>query len=66
MSDDWYVLKGHKTLGPLTESEVRHVLETGRIDVPAFYGRRLRRLLPASLLCLASVISGSWHWDVPW
>lgn len=32
MSDDWYVLKGQKTLGPLTEVEVRHVLEKGRID----------------------------------
>jgi tetratricopeptide (TPR) repeat protein len=32
MSDDWYVRKGHKTLGPLTEVEVRHVLESGRID----------------------------------
>ena len=26
---------------------------TGRLDVGAFYGRRLRRLLPASLACLA-------------
>jgi GYF domain 2 len=32
MSDDWYVRKGHKTLGPLTDVEVRHVLESGRID----------------------------------
>jgi S1-C subfamily serine protease len=31
MSDDWYVRKGHKTLGPLTEVEVRHVFDTGRI-----------------------------------
>ncbi len=28
----------------------------GRIDVGAFYSRRVRRLLPASLLCLAGVI----------
>jgi tetratricopeptide (TPR) repeat protein len=32
MSDDWYVRIGHKTLGPLTEIEVRHVLEAGRIN----------------------------------
>jgi peptidoglycan/LPS O-acetylase OafA/YrhL len=29
---------------------------TGSPDVPAFYGRRVRRLLPASLACLAGVI----------
>ncbi|MEA3019631.1 MAG: hypothetical protein QOI47_1155, partial [Actinomycetota bacterium] len=28
---------------------------TGRIDIRAFYVRRLRRLLPASLLCLAGI-----------
>ncbi len=29
---------------------------TGRIDVGAFYSRRVRRLLPASLICLTGVI----------
>ena len=29
---------------------------TGRLDVGAFYGRRLRRLLPASLACLAAIV----------
>jgi S1-C subfamily serine protease len=40
MSDDWYVRKGPKTLGPLTEVELRHVLETGRIgpDTPVRHG----------------------------
>ncbi|HET6325362.1 MAG TPA: trypsin-like peptidase domain-containing protein [Planctomycetaceae bacterium] len=40
MSDDWYVRKGHKTLGPLPESQVRSVLETGRIapDTPVRRG----------------------------
>ena len=28
---------------------------TRRLDVPAFYGRRVRRLLPASLACLLGV-----------
>ena len=32
---------------------------TGRIDVGAFYARRLRRLLPASLLCLAGGITAA-------
>jgi S1-C subfamily serine protease len=32
MSDGWYVRKGHKTLGPLTETEVRSVLKAGRIE----------------------------------
>src|SRR5271170_6028981 len=32
MSDGWYIRKGPKTLGPLTEIEVRHVLEAGRIS----------------------------------
>ena len=40
MSDDWYIRKGPKTLGPLTEVEVRHVLEAGRIstDTPVRKG----------------------------
>jgi peptidoglycan/LPS O-acetylase OafA/YrhL len=29
---------------------------SGRIDVGAFYGRRLRRIVPASLVCLAGVM----------
>ncbi|HEV8000137.1 MAG TPA: trypsin-like peptidase domain-containing protein [Planctomycetaceae bacterium] len=32
MSDGWYVRKGTKTLGPLTETEVRNVLDLGRIS----------------------------------
>jgi S1-C subfamily serine protease len=32
MSDGWYIRKGYKTLGPMTEAEVRHVFETGRIS----------------------------------
>lgn len=29
---------------------------SGRIDLPRFYGRRLRRLLPASAVCLVAVV----------
>jgi tetratricopeptide (TPR) repeat protein len=31
MSDGWHVRVGHKTLGPLTENELRGVLKAGRI-----------------------------------
>ena len=36
---------------------------TGRIDIPRFYGRRARRLLPASVVCLAATVAldaGGW------
>ena len=33
---------------------------TGRLDVGAFYGRRIRRLLPASLACLAGIVVLAW------
>lgn len=33
---------------------------TGRLDVGAFYGRRIRRLLPASLTCIATVMVAAW------
>ena len=36
----------------LTEHE-----RTGRLDVGGFYARRLRRLLPASLACLAAIVA---------
>ncbi|CAM9445776.1 unnamed protein product [Phaeothamnion confervicola] len=32
---------------------------TGRVDAPAFYARRARRLLPASLVCVAAVCVGA-------
>jgi peptidoglycan/LPS O-acetylase OafA/YrhL len=34
--------------------------ETRRLDVGAFYGRRVRRLLPASLACLTGVVVLAW------
>ena len=39
---------------------------TGRIDAPAFYARRARRLLPASLLCVAvlAIASRATDWFV--
>ena len=39
----------------ITSLLLRERTSTGRIDVRSFYVRRLRRLLPASLLCLGGV-----------
>jgi peptidoglycan/LPS O-acetylase OafA/YrhL len=36
---------------------------TGRIDLGAFYARRMRRLLPASVLCVAVIVVLSWLTD---
>ena len=33
---------------------------SGRLGVAAFYSRRIRRLLPASLVCLAAVMIAAW------
>jgi peptidoglycan/LPS O-acetylase OafA/YrhL len=37
---------------------------TGRIDLPTFYSRRLRRLLPASAICLLGVVALAAFTDV--
>lgn len=47
--DVFFVVSGYLITGHL----VRQASETGRIDLPAFWARRLRRLLPAALLVLA-------------
>ena len=39
----------------ITTLALREHGATGRLDVPAFYGRRLRRLLPASVACVEPV-----------
>ena len=36
---------------------------TGRIDLGAFYARRMRRLLPASVLCVAVIVVLAWLTD---
>ena len=37
----------------ITSHLVRELVDTGRLDLPRFWGRRIRRLLPAGLLVLA-------------
>jgi peptidoglycan/LPS O-acetylase OafA/YrhL len=40
----------------ITSLLVREVDRTGSIDLGAFYGRRIRRLMPASVLTVASIV----------
>ncbi|SHJ68636.1 Peptidoglycan/LPS O-acetylase OafA/YrhL, contains acyltransferase and SGNH-hydrolase domains [Nocardiopsis flavescens] len=49
--DLFFVLSGYLITGLL----LREAAATGRVDLPAFWGRRLRRLLPALALMLACV-----------
>src|ERR1700712_1878099 len=39
----------------ITSLLVRETATTGRVDAGRFYARRARRLLPASLVCIAAV-----------
>ena len=48
------------TSGLLHEYDV-----AGRVSLPRFYERRARRLLPASLLCLALVVALTHWWSPP-
>lgn len=54
--DLFFVLSGYLIATLLTEEIER----TGRIDVLAFWGRRFRRLLPASLVVLLAVSVWTW------
>lgn len=48
----FFTLSGYLITGLLL-AEHGH---TGRIDLPRFYGRRMRRLLPASTACLVAIV----------
>jgi peptidoglycan/LPS O-acetylase OafA/YrhL len=50
--DVFFVLSGYLITGLL----VKEVVTTGRIDMPRFYARRARRLLPASTLMLGVTV----------
>lgn len=52
--DVFFVISGYLIGGLL----LREMETTGRIDLWAFYARRVRRLLPASLVMLATVVVG--------
>jgi len=53
--DVFFVISGFLITGLL----VKELGRTGRLDLPAFYARRARRILPASLLVLAATIIGT-------
>jgi peptidoglycan/LPS O-acetylase OafA/YrhL len=40
----------------ITQLLVRELVSTGRVSVPAFYGRRARRILPAACVVLAATV----------
>ena len=40
-------------------------LDTGRIDLPAFYARRIRRLMPALWVVVAAVLVATAFWLAP-
>lgn len=46
----------------ITDHLVREMARTGRISLPAFWARRARRLLPASLLVLLVTVLAIWLW----
>ena len=47
----------------ITSLLVREHDQSGRIDLAAFYGRRMRRLLPASVVTVALIVVASWATD---
>ena len=53
--DVFFVISGFLITGLL----LKELGRTGRLDLPAFYARRARRILPASLLVLAATIIGT-------
>lgn len=46
----------------ITDHLLREHERTGRVDLPHFWARRARRLLPASLLVLAVTALAVWQW----
>lgn len=52
--DVFFVVSGYL----ITDHLLREFVRTGRVSLPAFWGRRARRLLPASMLVLAVTAIG--------
>lgn len=55
--DAFFVISGYL----ITDHLLREVVRTGTIRLAAFYARRIRRLLPASLLVLLVTLLASWR-----
>ena len=60
--DVFFVISGYLITGHL----VREVASTGRVDLPGFYARRARRLLPAASLTLVTVGAATYVWMPRW
>ena len=60
--DVFFVISGYLITGHLW----REVAATGRVDLPGFYARRARRLLPAASLTLLVVGLASYLWMPSW
>ena len=59
--DVFFVVSGYL----ITSHLARQADETGRVDLPAFWARRIRRLLPAALLVLAVTAVLIWRSPEP-
>ena len=56
--DVFFVISGFLITGLLTREQER----TGRISILKFYGRRMRRIMPAAALVLIATVVASYHW----
>ncbi|WP_307783518.1 acyltransferase family protein [Plantibacter sp. CFBP 13570] len=60
--DVFFVISGFLITGLLLREHER----SGRISLPAFFGRRIKRILPASLVVLAATVAlASWLFNAP-
>jgi peptidoglycan/LPS O-acetylase OafA/YrhL len=56
--DVFFVISGFLITGLLTREQER----TGRISILKFYGRRMRRIMPAAALVLIATVVASYYW----
>jgi peptidoglycan/LPS O-acetylase OafA/YrhL len=56
--DVFFVISGFLITGLLTREQER----TGTISILKFYGRRMRRIMPAAALVLIATVVASYHW----
>ena len=56
--DVFFVISGFL----ITDLLWREIKRSGRMSLPKFYGRRVRRLLPASMLVLVVTMAASARW----
>ena len=59
--DVFFVISGFLITGQL----FRELEKTGRISLPAFYARRMIRLLPAATVAVLATLAAAWHWMPP-